>query len=89
MGAEKVYVPVVAAFDPEGQMLPREIAWEDGTTYDIDRVIDIRQAAAARVGGQGDRYTVEIGGRRSYIYFERSPDLSGMRQIEQGKTHRL
>ena len=45
--------------------------------YVIDRVTDIRPAAAAKAGGQGDRYTIRIGTRISYLFFERSPNLSG------------
>ena len=33
-------------------MLPREIIWEDGQKYEIDRVIDIRPAYAAKAGGK-------------------------------------
>ena len=73
----KVYVPVKACFDADGNILPTEITWEDGRKYQIDRVTKIRQAAAMRSGGQGDRYTVMINGRESYLYFERSADLTG------------
>ena len=73
----KVYVPVKASFDEDGNILPTEITWEDGRKYRIDRVTKIRQAAAMRSGGQGDRYTVMINGRESYLYFERSADLTG------------
>ena len=73
----KVYVPVKADFDADGNILPTEITWEDGRRYQIDRVIKIRQAAAMRSGGQGDRYTIMINGRQSYLYFERSADLTG------------
>lgn len=58
-------------------MLPREIVWEDGHRYEIDRVIDIRPAYAAKAGGQGDRYTIKVGGKQTYLYFERSANLSG------------
>ena len=68
----KVYVAVKADFRADGAMLPREITWEDGHKYEIDRVTDIRKA-----GGQGDRYTVMIGGRQSYLFFERSAELTG------------
>ena len=67
-----VYVAVKADFNEDGIMLPREITWEDGTKYAIDRVLDIRQAAAMKAGGQGDRYTVRINGNQSYLFFERS-----------------
>ncbi|MGI6260403.1 MAG: hypothetical protein ACOYJR_01025 [Acutalibacteraceae bacterium] len=73
----KVYVAVKADFREDGLMLPREITWEDGEKYKIDRVTDIRQAAAMKAGGQGDRYTVMIGGHQSYLFFERSTELTG------------
>ena len=73
----KVYVAVKAEFNEDGIMLPREITWEDGTKYMIDRVLDIRQAAAMKAGGQGDRYTVRINGNQSYLFFERSTNQTG------------
>ena len=73
----KVYVAVKADFNKDGIMLPRELTWEDGTRYEIDRVLDIRQAAALKAGGQGDRYTVRIKGKQSYLFFERSTNQTG------------
>ena len=73
----KVYVAVSADFNNEGVMIPRSLVWEDGTTYTIDRVKEIRQAAAMRAGGQGDRYRIYVNGQQSYLFFERSPNLSG------------
>lgn len=73
----KVYVAVKADFNEDGIMLPRELTWEDGTRYEIDRVLDIRQAAAMKAGGQGDRYTVRIKGKQSYLFFERSTNQTG------------
>lgn len=77
MADPKVYVRVLASFREDGVMLPRALIWEDGTRYNIDRVSDIRQAAASKAGGQGDRYTVNINGRRSYLFFERCTELTG------------
>ena len=73
----KVYVQVKVDFREDGIMLPRKITWEDGREYEIDRVVDIRQAAAMRAGGQGDRYTIKVGGKQSYLFFERSPNQTG------------
>ena len=73
----KVYVKVQVEMTEDGRMLPREITWEDGRKFEIDRVSEIRQAAAMKAGGQGDRYTVWINGHQSYLYFERSPNLHG------------
>lgn len=74
---KKVYVSVTATFCDDGSILPTEITWEDGRRYTIDRVLDIRQAAAMKVGGQGDRYTIRVNGQQTYLFFERSPNLSG------------
>ena len=50
----KVYVDVIARFNSEGVLIPLSLTWEDGEKFDIDRVTDIRQAAAMKAGGQGD-----------------------------------
>ena len=73
----KVYVEVNASFNEDGLMIPKSLVWEDDTTYHIDKVTDIRQAAALKAGGQGDRYTIHVSGRQSYLFFERSANLSG------------
>ena len=73
----KVYVAVKADFREDGIMLPRVITWENGNKYEIDRILDIRQAAAMKAGGQGDRYTVRIKGQQSYLFFERNPNQTG------------
>lgn len=73
----KVYVGVKADFRSDGIMIPREITWCDGRRFEIDKVTDIRQAAALRAGGHGDRYTICVRGRRSFLFFERSLQRSG------------
>ena len=74
---ERVYVDVKAAFNASGNLIPLEIRWVDGKVYEIDKVTDVRQAAAMKAGGQGDRYVVWILGKQSYLFFERSGALSG------------
>ena len=73
----KVYVPVDVEFRSDGTMLPRIIVWEDGTRYTIDIILDIRQAAAMKAGGQGDRYTISVQGQQSFLFFERLPNQTG------------
>lgn len=77
MNDRKVYVDVTARFDSDGIMVPLDITWEDGTLFEIDRVTEIRQAAAMKAGGQGDRYTIWVRGHQSYLFFERSAALTG------------
>lgn len=75
--AYKAYVRVNLDTDEDGIMLPRKLTWEDGVQYEIDRVLDIRPAYAAKAGGQGDRYTVMVHGQIRYLFFERSTNLTG------------
>ena len=60
-----------------GAMMPRAVVWDDGVRYDIDRVTGMQPAASFKVGGQGDRYTVLINGRQTYLFFEHSAEISG------------
>ena len=71
----KVYVDVSVDIDPDGRMYPRALTWEDGEKYEIDRVKAVRPAHAERAGGQGDRYTVMIGGHERYLFFEHNTDF--------------
>ena len=73
----KVYVAVRASFGQDGRLLPTELTWEDGRVFAIDRVTEVRQAAAQKAGGQGDRYTIWINGQQSYLFFERSAAVAG------------
>ena len=73
----KVYVAVRADFAEDGTLHPRVITWEDGEKFAIDKIVDIRQAAAMKAGGQGDRYTIKVRGSQSYLFFERSTNLTG------------
>ena len=49
----KVYVDVTAKFNSDGFLIPINLTWEDGQVFEIDRVTDIRQAAAMKAGGAG------------------------------------
>lgn len=73
----KVYVAVKAGFREDGMLIPLEIIWEDGRKFKIDRVTDIRPAYSSKAGGQGDRYSIIVSGKQSYLFFERSCNLQG------------
>ena len=73
----KVYVQVKANFRADGIMIPTSLIWEDGMHYEINKVTDIRQAAAMKAGGQGDRYTIWVNGKPTYLFFERSTSIAG------------
>ena len=62
----KVYVEVIAEFSEEGPILQISIKWQDGTIYEIDRVLDIRSAASLKAGGIG----IRIKGKETYLWYE-------------------
>ena len=68
--ARKVYVEVIARFDTDGNITPLSVKWEDGTVYEIDKVIDKRRAASLKAGGIGMRYTCRILNQQSYLFYE-------------------
>ena len=74
---EKAYVPVEVSFDERGFMHPVRLIGQDGKVFEIDRVIQIKPAAAMKAGGQGDRYTIRIAGKETYLFFERSTSEKG------------
>lgn len=66
----KRYVEVLASTDEEGRVTPVAVTWEDGRKFEIDRVLDMRQAASLKVGGTGVRYLVRIGQATTYLFYE-------------------
>lgn len=67
---EKRYVKVRSETDEDGRVRPLAVEWEDGRVYEIDRVLDARQAASLKVGGTGVRYLVRIGEATTYLFYE-------------------
>ena len=70
MNYDKVYVDVNATFTRDGRLLPKSFVWEDGMTYEISRVRDIRRAASLKAGGAGTRYTCMADGREVYLFYD-------------------
>lgn len=66
----KVYVEVTAKFDKEGNITLLFVTWEDGTIYEIDKVVDKRRAASLKAVGIGMRYTCRILNQESYLFYE-------------------
>lgn len=70
MKFKKVYVTMIVKILKDGSIRPMKMIWEDGATYDIDRVLHVTPAASLKVGGCGKRYTVMIEGKQRDIYDE-------------------
>lgn len=66
----KQYISVTAKFDSDGNILPLSINWDDGRSFNIDRIIDVRYAASLKAGGAGIRYTCRIRQSEKHLYLE-------------------
>ncbi len=67
---EKRYVDVVSLTSADGLVTPLEIRWDDGRRFHIDRVTDRRQAHSLKAGGAGMRYTIQVGGNTTHLWFD-------------------
>jgi len=63
-----VYVEMILRRTALGEAVPLRMIWENGSEYEIDRVLEVRKAAAQQVGGAGLRYAVMIQGHRKYLF---------------------
>ena len=66
--ARRAYVRVLVDVDEIGKIRPMRIYWEDGRSFEVDRLLDVRQAACAHGSGQGTRYTCRVLGRQVYLF---------------------
>ncbi|NLM85497.1 MAG: hypothetical protein GX171_02250 [Clostridiales bacterium] len=67
--AIKTYVPVGFETDEQGGLFPRWLCFRR-QRFDIDQVLELRQAVAVNVGGHGLRFTVRIGQRKAYLFLD-------------------
>ncbi len=66
----KTFVTVVSTTNGLGQTTPLSLIWEDGRIYRIDRILEVRRAASRSAGGKGIRYTCQIRGKTTYLFYE-------------------
>ena len=53
---------------PDGIPKPINIIWEDGRSFEIDKILDIRKRASTKGGGAGTRYLVKINNHEKYLF---------------------
>ena len=66
----RIELDIIVEHRKDGLALPKTIIWDDWRRFDIDRVLDIRKAAATKCGGIGIRYICRIRGREYKIFDE-------------------
>ena len=64
------YVKVRADFGLDGSIRPLLFRGEDGPVFRIDRILDVRQAASLKAGGQGIRYVCEVEGGIAVLFHD-------------------
>ncbi|ADQ41787.1 hypothetical protein Calkr_2338 [Caldicellulosiruptor acetigenus I77R1B] len=64
----KIFVEVYAHFSKEGEITPISFVWLDGKTYEIDKIIEKRNAASLKAGGQGIRYKILVRSKILYLF---------------------
>lgn len=67
---EKIELDIIVEHKKDGRAVPKTILWDDGRKFSIDKVLDVRQAAALRCGGIGTRYICKICGKEVAIFDE-------------------
>ena len=71
----KAYAAIVALHrreidEQQGGIRPLQFQLEDGLWRKIDKITDIREAAALKAGGQGMRYTCIVDGNQYYLFHD-------------------
>lgn len=64
----KKNISVIAKFSSDGKVTPQKILWDDGRSFDIDRVSDIRKSASLKGGGIGMRYGCYVRGKLVFLF---------------------
>lgn len=66
----KTYVGVTAKYAKDGGATPLIMHWPDGRDFEIDRVLDAREAPALIAGGHGMRYRCRIRNKEVNLSFD-------------------
>ena len=63
-------ITMIAKMQDDGKIIPLTILWENGKTFNIDKVLDIRKKASTNGGGKGLRYTCKILGQERFLWLD-------------------
>ena len=63
-------ITVVAKMKSNGDVEPLSIIWEDGKTFNIDKILDKRKRASTKGGGKGLRYTVRTQDKERFLFLD-------------------
>ena len=63
-------ISVLALMRNDGTIFPKQIYWDDGREFYVDKILDIRKASSTKGGGMGIRYTCKICGKEKYLFLD-------------------
>lgn len=63
-------ITMIAKMQADGKVIPLTILWQDGRTFEIDKVLDIRKKASTKGGGKGLRYTCRILNQERFLWLD-------------------
>ena len=63
-------ITMIAKMQDDGKIIPLTIMWENGKTFNIDKVLDVRKKASTKGGGKGLRYTCKILGQERFLWLD-------------------
>jgi len=66
----KQYVDIEVLHTKEGKARPMKIIMENGCSYEIDKIHEVKRLASTKVGGMGMCYMVSINGHKTRIFDE-------------------
>ncbi len=59
----------------DGEIRPRQIRYEDGTLYQVERIISVLQRSYnENVGGFGTKYTAIVRGQQCHLFHEKDSE---------------
>ena len=64
----KIFVEITARHDINGNVRPLAIKWEDGRVFDVEPLLDVRQAPSLKGGGLSTRYTCRICNKKVFLF---------------------
>lgn len=70
VNVHKVFVKVRADFLTTGKIVPLLFREEDGPVCKIDKIVDEREAASLKAGGQGIRYLCRVGESMFTLFYD-------------------
>ena len=70
MPITRKYINVMVEFTNDGCLLPREVIWDDGRRFTIEKILSAKKGMKMKTGGVGIQYTCLIKGCEKHLFYE-------------------